>query len=184
MIGRFTIVLGTVCLALGALLAVELTAGARPAASFVVASPKPADPQTPEVARMAPDHRGAIRTIVGRPLFTVSRRPAPESRPAARMAAAPTVFPRQLTGVVLDPTVQAAIFAGADKGKGTVVHIGETIEGWTLEAVTPSNVTVRAGHATQVVELPKSRGSSKAAASQRTPPAFTAPRRVMLRRDR
>ena len=103
----------------------------------------------------------AASVINARPLFSATRRPAEKIQPGPAVDTTVAPFTRRLTGVVIEPSMRAAVFTGDGKGRGLVVKEGETIEGWLLESVTPTGVTVRAASTSQAVELVKATSATE-----------------------
>jgi hypothetical protein len=84
---------------------------------------------------------------------------------AAPALAAPE-FQGRLTGIVIAAALREAIFI--EDGTTRRLHPGDTIEGWTLDAVEPNAVTLSADGAT--TRLSPARGASVAAAAPPPPP--------------
>jgi len=101
--------------------------------------------------------KAAVSIIQARPVFSPNRSPVAKSQPALFVNMAVKPFNRRLSGVVIEPSMRAAMFAGEGKSRGVIVKEGELIEGWFLERVTPVNVTLRAAGASQVIELIKTK---------------------------
>ena len=82
-----------------------------------------------------------VQTVLARPLFNRDRRPA--DAPAAVAAGeASTPLPR-LTGARISPAGRRAIFAGADGGRPVVVGEGDSVAGYTVQAISPGAVTLQ-----------------------------------------
>jgi hypothetical protein len=82
-----------------------------------------------------------VATILARPLFTRDRRPAPPATAAAATQSG-AALPR-LTGIAISPDRRRAIFAGADGSKPIVVEEGGSIDGFTVQAISPESVKVQ-----------------------------------------
>jgi hypothetical protein len=125
--------------ALTALLAVDEDAPSAATIAGGIPSARPAAGN-----RMLPP-AAAFAAIAQRPLFLPSRRPEPATPPlpvqAERPAqpAAPPALSATLVGVLLSPSGRSAIVRLAD-GKSATVPEGGTIQGWTLEQVSPDGV--------------------------------------------
>jgi len=81
-----------------------------------------------------------LRTALARPLFSRDRRPT-DAGPNAGTGTTLGSLPR-LTGVVIGPFGQSAIFAATDGGRPTVLTEGQTLGEYTLEKIEPGGVTV------------------------------------------
>ncbi|MCL2430555.1 MAG: hypothetical protein FWD12_15115 [Alphaproteobacteria bacterium] len=85
------------------------------------------------------DHTGEwLTTALARPMFSRDRRPTdadPNSGPTLGS------LPR-LTGIVIGPFGQSAIFAATDGHRPTVVTVGRTLGEYTVEKIEPGAVTV------------------------------------------
>ncbi len=80
-----------------------------------------------------------MATILGRPLFSVTRRPPERANTAA--AAAAELPDVRLTGIVIEPSRRLAIFAVPD-GKPLVRSEGETIKDWRLDSIALHKVSL------------------------------------------
>lgn len=94
---------------------------------------RPPRPQPPAIQRETADR---VATLLARPLFTPSRRPAPP--PAA---AAPPALQR-LTGIIVGPFGKRALFASNGAGKTLAVDEGGAVGPWTVQAITSRTVTL------------------------------------------
>lgn len=74
------------------------------------------------------------RTVLARPLFSPSR------RPAATIAAGPQQ-PR-LAGIVMGPSGRRAIFAGEGDARGIVAGVGQQAGAWQIRAIDENTVQV------------------------------------------
>jgi len=168
---------GALCLVLAGIVAAELATDAAiedldlPAArAAAVVLPEPAQYAAAETP---------VADILARPLFTPNRQPSARSgdKPVAASA-----FHRRLVGVAIGPVTREALFAGEGKDKPTVVAEGGAIEGWTVETVADGVVTIRAGNASQAVEIAR----GKPGTTKREPPRVDAVSTALMptRRDR
>jgi len=92
---------------------------------------------TPETAlpSAASPTRERVATVLARPLF------APTRRPAAGVAAALEGLPR-VTGILVDGGRRSVIFATADGGKPVVVAEGGEVAGFRVQTIESGQVTV------------------------------------------
>jgi hypothetical protein len=91
-----------------------------------------------------PEFSALISQILARPLFAPNRKPpaiAVVSR-AGALHLAPTTIPR-LTGIVIDKGTRVAIFRSGDSPRPLEIAVGGTIGDAKIEAIGPSEVTVR-----------------------------------------
>jgi hypothetical protein len=101
----------------------------------------------------------AFHAMIERPLFMEDRQPF---TPAAPEQAKESIVPRQaapvtrplehrLIGVILTPEQRIALLQGPRDNKPKHIRPGETIDGWTLDAIQPEQVTLsRAGETQQL----------------------------------
>lgn len=120
---------------------------------------QPPAPQTTDYAAMLPEIPGAVPMSTGtimalleRPLFTITRRPAPPPK-AAEAPPPDTLSTARLMG----------LYAGQGQG-GVILHIGgknrrlriqEQIEGWTLSAIDQRSATFTSGSTQRTLQLLK-----------------------------
>ena len=80
-----------------------------------------------------------LATALGRPLFSHDRRPtdADPNGGSGTLGSLP-----RLTGVVIGPFGQSAIFAATDGGRPTVLTVGQTLGEYRVEKIEPGGVTV------------------------------------------
>jgi general secretion pathway protein N len=132
------IVLGALCLGLGAIAASELTA-----APVMQEPPAPTPAKTPAASTPAsftlpPAQRFAV--VTERPLFSPDRKPLQRT---GDTAGAWSSF--VLTGIIITPqSREAMVLHGKPQ---TVAHIqeGQVLEGWTITSIYPDRVVVRDG---------------------------------------
>lgn len=115
-------------------------APARPA--FAVA----AAPQT----RAGPPVDELVDDVLARPVFSVSRRPAPEAVAAPQSVAGPAGLPR-LTGILIGGGVKNAIFAGGADGKPVVVAEQGKIGAYVVQSIDVDRATVLGPSGSQVL---------------------------------
>lgn len=142
---------------------------------YVVATaPGPASPPLPGAAISFPPLR-QYAEVVERPLFEVSRRPPPPEAKATSVAAKEL---RQLilTGVVITPDKNLAIFR--DKNPSDIMRLeqGMAVDEWSLDEIRADGVTFRKGAATHELLLHEEKDDLRAANIR--------PRRGMRRRRR
>ena len=134
-----------IILLLGALLALELrdpdlfvrglavSGGAAPATE-----PVPTDPAGARSIHKMPGE-ASFAAISLRPLFSPTRRPPEQATTAAEAPTSNKAPSFDLTGIVSSGEGDVAIFEPARKasrrGPGVVVRVGDTIEGWAVEAI-------------------------------------------------
>jgi hypothetical protein len=146
------------CAGLGAVVAFELAGELRLAPEVTAAAPDaPAVPE-PEPVDYMPPPPDAFAEIARRPLFSESRRPyvgpvvevpelAPEPEPVVEPLSA------ELRGVLMTGRQQAALVRIDGADPAIWLHVGQSIEGWVLEAVERQQVTLRSGDRVEVLEL-------------------------------
>lgn len=110
-----------------------------------------------------------LNVEMGEPLFAASRSNAPIGVAAD---APPPVPPPILTGVVIGGSRAVALVKGAD-GKTVTLHVGESVDGWTLRAIAPRKIAVERNGERQDVELlfaePQTQPTSNAPAGPTIP---------------
>lgn len=98
-----------------------------------VAAPPTALPQLPPYERFAETQR--------RPLFVATRRPPPVA--ASPAPAPPPSFDRgRIAGVVVIGDTKVALIRDPRSGKVQRVGEGETVDGWTVRAISPEKLTL------------------------------------------
>jgi hypothetical protein len=102
-------------------------------------------------ARQSADPDKVVAIILGRPLFSPSRRPASTAVDAAagqRDASLP-----KLSGIIDAPDLRRAIFQAQGSGKPIVSAVGEgqTINNWTVRYIRPESVTLIRGGQTALL---------------------------------
>ena len=88
-------------------------------------------------------------TILARPLFSNTRRPAP--RGGDNATADSGLADTRLTGIVLVPGHRIAIFAPLG-AKALVVSEGETVSGWRVERINPREVSLSGPSGTKTLQ--------------------------------
>jgi hypothetical protein len=113
----------------------------------------------PPIAQKTLPPSTTFAVIAQRPLFLPLRRPEPEAPPPRAIvhAAAPVVAPPSLAatlvGVLMSPEGNSAILRLSD-GKTATVREGATIEGWTLQHVSPDHSSFLLGSTSLDVAFP------------------------------
>jgi hypothetical protein len=94
----------------------------------------------PRAAAQGPSDRtdNWLTTALARPLFSPDRRPTDADLNSGTGTGS---LPR-LTGVVIGPFGQSAIFAATNGGRPTVVAVGKTLGAYTVEKIEPGGVMV------------------------------------------
>jgi hypothetical protein len=161
----------------GAIFAVELTAPPAPAEIAVAAGSAPARGKTPppsvaSVANVRPD--SIVAEILARPLFSATRRPPPQSdSPTGDSALSDT----RLTGIVTEPGYRFAIFA-PHGAKALIVHEGDTVSGWRVENITPSEVSLTGPEGTKTLQPKNDPSLVRASPPTAAPPIPLPPTRA------
>lgn len=102
---------------------------AKPRARIDRAAPVPQAPPPPVAPLMA--------TVLARPLFSPTRRPAAQDEPVAE-----DLTGKRLTGIVIAPERRLAIFA-VSGSKPLILGEGQSVSGWQIETITPTEVSLR-----------------------------------------
>ena len=102
-------------------------------------------------ARQAADPDREVAIILGRPLFSPTRRPATTATGASaglRDASLP-----KLSGIIDSPDLHRAIFQAQGAGKLIVTALdeGQTINNWTVRYIRPESVTLIRGGQTALL---------------------------------
>lgn len=100
------------------------------------------------------------REIVERPLFSDTRRPAPDA-PEVIAESEPETEEQKFTliGVMVTPDLQIALVEADEQGKVARLKIGEKTNGWTLESVESNKVVLRKGESLRELPLVRNRPS-------------------------
>lgn len=135
---------GLVALALGGIIALEVTTGVSPPDRRPGSeTPVPARPPPGPVATA--DQTGRLLSeILARPVFSPDRRPVAS-------AAARTSGLSRLTGVIVDGPQRIAIFASPSGGRATAAREGERIGAYEMREITSAGVTVLGPEGTMVI---------------------------------
>ena len=91
-----------------------------------------------------------VADVLARPVFSVSRRPAPEAPVAAQAPAGPSGLPR-LTGILVGGGVKTAIFAGDRDGKPVAVGERGKVGSYVVQSIEADRATVAGPGGSQVL---------------------------------
>lgn len=147
--------LGFCAAALGGLIALELSGieGDQVTSSAASAAAARWHPAPPVPTPPAPDRTQEwAATALARPLFSPDRRPVPEPRMAAAAGGSGGGDLPRLTGVLVGPSGQTAIFAAASEGaKPIVVRVGDSLGGFQVKAILAGEVTLMGPEGEQIL---------------------------------
>ena len=125
------------CVLLAGLIVAELYGDSETAAPIAAAPARTG--AAPAAGRAPPPRLDDLLTIsLARPLFSPSRRP---SDTAQGDGGASDLSGNRLTGIITEPDRRLAIFAMAG-GKALIVSEGETVSGWRVDAIDPTEITL------------------------------------------
>ncbi len=165
----FVAVLAAVAVLLAILIGFETGFGARLTQSPARDAPKRATPPEakllPPVVAQAPEQ--AFPEIAARPLFTPTRRPAPVEAVAGKPAFARGQF--VLQGVIVVGEQRTALLREKTSGRVHRVDRGKDVNGITVEAIAPTEVTLLMGGEREKVALVIQRPEGAAARSGAAP---------------
>lgn len=135
------------CVVFGGLIVAELYAD--PGEPFAIAAVAPRR-EEPPVAPLTQPARldDLLAATLARPLFSQTRRPmanAPEA------AAGPDLSGNRLAGIVTAPDRRLAIF-DVTGAKPLVVAEGDTVSGWQVESITPTEVALVSSSGTRTLQ--------------------------------
>jgi hypothetical protein len=137
MIDRALVLLGAGCVIFGAVIVTELIA-AEPGTSAGAAAARRPEPPAPPRAQ-GPRVEELLTTILGRPLFSPTRKPASPDSPD--QPASQGLTDVRLTGIVIEPQHRLAIFA-VPGAKPLVRSEGGTVNDWRVDSITLEAVTL------------------------------------------
>jgi hypothetical protein len=102
------------------------------------------DPALMRVARSRPLPLANYTIVVAEPLFNEGRRADPLPPPPAppKPPPLPGVESYRLAGLVLSPEVRLALVSRPQGGELVRLHPGDLLDGWTVEAVDATGVTL------------------------------------------
>jgi len=147
LVGISLAIASAICLSAGFFF---VTSDARVVARSVASRPA-SIPAIPAVVEAMALDAEAVR----RPLFHRNRRPIDEGAPAAaNNTAAPGLDPGlTLRGVVINGANARAALQTSDAAPPTWAAVGDTIDRWTIEAIAPDRVRLRAGDEVSEIKL-------------------------------
>lgn len=108
----------------------------RPARAVSTVLPPPSRPAPPETL---------AATALARPLFSPTRRQPSSDEPASAELAG-----KRLAGIVVSPQQRLAIFA-VTGAKPLVLKEGADIDGWRIDTITPSDISLRGPGGTRIL---------------------------------
>lgn len=150
MIGRLALLLLMAgSLLFGAIVYIELRPGSSDEAA--VAKVAAERPDGPSIVRrqQGPRLEEVVATILARPLFSSTRRPA-QNAPAEATSDSDLADTR-LTGIVTEPGHRFAIFA-ISGGKPLKVAEGDEVSGWRVESITPREISLSGPSGTKTLQ--------------------------------
>jgi len=164
MIDRVLVLLLAGCTLFGVVIFVELTlhGGGTSAALPVATRPEPAIP--PRV--QGPRADDLLTTILGRPLLSPTRQPGARESPDPPTG--PGLTDVRLTGIVIEPERNLAIFA-APGAKPTVRSEGETMNEWRLDSIALREVVLSGPSGTRTLQPKSDAGLARRAAAPPRP---------------
>lgn len=178
---RLPIVLSLLCLVLAAVLGVELVQKTQPVDIVEVAPPPPAPQVEAGELTYEPKPIGAFEEIVERPLFLSTRRPAP-AEPGTETASQDASDGQfVVAGIVVGERRRLALVIAEGQEKPVRVEVGQSISGWTIEAIHPTRVVFRHGDTVAEVNL---QDRITPAAEEKPPRAPLRPARLPTREPR
>lgn len=122
-------------------------------------------PTDPSQLRFAMPSASALSEVIARPVFSPTRRPAPQGAAVAASAAF------SLVGVVIAPGERRALLGFGQPRKIARVAEGEEISGWTVEAILPEKVIVRRADLREEVSAKRNAVPDQQGAGPRMPAA-------------
>ena len=135
-------------LVFGAVVYTELRpGGAKEAATAKVAARPDSAPTLRR--QQGPRVEELVATILARPLFSSTRRPAQDAPAAA--AADGDLADTRLTGILTEPGRRMAIFA-VTGGKPLKVAEGDEVSGWRVESITPREISLSGPGGTKTLQ--------------------------------
>jgi len=134
---RTSVVLGTTALAFSAVIASELRARAPLSTALFPLMPICPVPPAAGLPPACGAEQAAVTCLLARPLFNDGRRPV-----VSAPAAAASVEPPRLTGVLVSSQAKSAIFAAAGEGKPVVLGVGNSISAFRVQAIEAGQVTI------------------------------------------
>ena len=127
------------CVLFAGIIAMELTSGP-PEPIGQVRPPQRTETAAPAEPSRTPATDELVATALGRPIFSPTRRP-PEQALGTAVPAEDALAGARLTGIVIGPDRQMAIFAIAG-AKPLELSEGQSITGWHIDRITPQGVSI------------------------------------------
>jgi hypothetical protein len=125
-----------------------------PAIEFTPSPPQPASVYVPARADVPP--LPAYRAIAMRPLFNQDRRPdPPPAPPAPPKPALPGAESYQLVGIILSSELHMALVQRRSDSKVVRVQAGDTLDGWTVKAVSDDGVELNGPNISLQLVIPR-----------------------------
>jgi type II secretory pathway component PulC len=155
--------LSAICLIILVVIAVELVPS-RPDLSSTTRVLAPLQPDVANAPSFTLPPAVAFTEILARPLFSRTR------RPSAQAGQLPASSSLTLVAVVISTDERHALLGSGQPSKVARVHEGDTIAGWTVEAIMPDKVIVRRVDARE--EIKPGRGNTT------KPPIVSTSRRI------
>jgi general secretion pathway protein N len=121
---------------------------AGPLAGGVADAPRTAAGQSDTHSALPPIESYA--EVTARPLFSATRRPAPQQ---AFARGSPELTSLVLTGVILTSDSRTALVQEAKAPKPIRLTEGQEIQGWTVQSILPDRIVIRRGTVEQEVRL-------------------------------
>jgi general secretion pathway protein N len=134
-------------LVFGAVVYTELRPGGAKEAATAKVAARP--DSAPTLRRQGPRVEELVTTILARPLFSSTRRPAQDAPAGA--AADSDLADTRLTGILTEPGRRMAIFA-VNGGKPLKVVEGDEVSGWRVESITPREVSLSGPGGTKTLQ--------------------------------
>jgi hypothetical protein len=135
------------CIVFGAIVFIELEPTSPDDSAIVEAAPR-SDLAPAVHRRQNPRPDELLATILARPLFSSTRRPA---EGPANTAATSDLADTRLTGIVTEPGRHIAIFA-VTGAKPLTLTEGESVSGWRIENITPRDVSLSGPGGTKTLQ--------------------------------
>lgn len=156
-INRLTPLLAILCVVMAGVVAVEWRALTQPPPSAALVTEMPKDTPAiaqPQVAFFLPPAIETFSEILDRPLFTEGRQPPPEPEvEVAKPVEKQVPLQLALEGVAITPEERIAVVRDLRTKKLLRLAEGSKHQGWELESVHASGVTLRRGEQTRDLEL-------------------------------
>lgn len=122
------------CVLFGGLIAAQFAGGSDETGIAVVRAADRAGESRAAPSRPAPPLDELVSASLARPLFSPDRRPSVSPQSTAADG-------KRLAGIVIEPDRRLAIFAAAG-GKPLTVGEGDSVDGWRIESITESEVSL------------------------------------------